>query len=464
MNLNRLFLLAFTASLTFACQDNNTNPEEKPIEIEPVEGYRLVWSDEFNSPEIDQNNWNYELGDGTAYGLPAGWGNNEKQWYTNKSENASIIENDGASVLAITALKNQDNTYTSAKLTTENHFDFRFGRVYIKAKLPQGQGFWSAIWMLGANKETISWPGCGEIDIVEVLGHKPNTMYSTLHYTDTDNKSGEVQGTYATNAESFSEDYHIFMFDWTPEILSFYVNDLLITSIPITDDMKEFLRNAYFIINLAVGGNWPGDPDETTIFPQSLLIDYIRVYTKVGFEIPDEPELNIAEETVGQFIEPNIADNAIQEGFTVLGNLDVISYGGGGEPTVSTSETAIDGDFSLVFNYPGGSWGGAYIEMQDSKDLSGYNYLNFSLHYPETLANAEIKLESPSSNAAIFLADYTGTEIGSGFIAYKIPLADFNELDLSELIIPFSIWNPQDANQEFVQATVLIDNLFFSEE
>jgi hypothetical protein len=226
--------------------------------------------------------------------------------------------------------------------------------------------------------------------------------------------------------------------------------------------MKEFLRSAYLIINLAVGGNWPGDPDGTTVFPQTMYIDYVRLFSKDGLEVPAPPPLDIEEETVGQIIEPNIGDNAIRDDFTELGNLDVISYGGGGEPEVSTSDIAIDGELSLVFDFPGGNWGGAYIELTEAKNLGNYTYLKFSLNKPASLVNAEIKLESPSSNASVFLEDYTGSPVAEGFVEYTIPLADFTGLQLTEITIPFAIWNPVGAYQNFIAATVLIDNVYFS--
>jgi len=137
----------------------------------------------------------------------------------------------------------------------------------------------------------------------------------------------------------FSQEYHVFSLVWSPETISFLLDGVESQQIPIMSDMKEFLRSFYLILNLAVGGNWPGDPDQTTTFPQSMMIDYIRVFSKDGMEIPEAPPLDIEEETIGQVIEPNIGDNAIRSDFTYLGNLTVIAYGGGGEPLVATSDT-----------------------------------------------------------------------------------------------------------------------------
>jgi len=462
--MKKIFLLLLVGYffLILACnkEDNNDDPNPtNPIKV--PEGYSLIWSDEFDGLGINTANWNYETGDGTDYGLPSGWGNNEKQIYTTNSENSRIISEDGYSVLEITAREDNSGGYTSAKLTTQNRFSMLFGRIDIKAKMPEGQGLWPAIWMLGDNINDIVWPGCGEIDIAEVLGHQTSTLNTTLHYTNSEHQHGETQNIYNLLDGSFSDVFHIYTLEWTPESLIFSLDNQQIFQVMIEDDMKEFLRSFYLILNVAVGGNLPGEPDETTVFPQTMSVDFVRIYSKDDLQVPEPPVLNIEEETIGQVIEPNIGDNAIKDGFNELGNLTVIVYGPGA-PEISSSETAIDGDLSLVYDFPGGNWGGAYIELETAKNLSNYTTLKFSLNKPASLVNAEIKLESPSTNASVFLVNYTGIEVNDGFMEYTIPLEDFTDLDLSEISIPFAIWNPQDANQEFVTATVLIDNVYFT--
>lgn len=457
-----LFLLLAVVVISCAKDDDSSEPESNESGSNPIvyEGWTLQWNEEFNEEQINTNNWNYELGDGSDYGLPIGWGNNEKQIYTSNSENSSIVNDEGASVLAISALEDGSGAYTSAKLTTQNLFSIRFGRIEVKAKMPKGQGLLPAIWMLGDNKNQIDWPGCGEIDIAEVVGNEASKVYSTAHYTNDENGYGEIQRDYVLLNSDFSDSYHVFTLDWTPESLLFSIDGIQLSAILIEDDMKEFLRSAYLILNVAVGGNWPGEPDVTTLFPQTMFTDYIRVYSKDDFQAPEAPVLNIEEETIGQIIEPTIAEHAIQDGFTDLGSLEVIVYGPGA-PEITTSVTAIDGDSSLVFDFSGANWGGAYLELETPKDISAFTNIKFSLNKPETLANAEIKLEAGASNAFVYLADYTGTELTEGFVEYTIPLTDFPEVDFTGLTIPFSIWNPQDISDAFVEATVLIDNIYF---
>ncbi len=455
-----IFSLIFTT--IFSCDKNNDN-EEPENQISVPEGYTLVWSDEFNDESINMGDWHYETGDGTDYGLPEGWGNNELQIYTESDANSSIDTDGDISALKITALNNGPDDFTSAKLTTNEKISVRFGRIEVSAKLPQGQGIWPAIWMLGDNIDEIDWPGCGEIDIVELLGHEPQKIYTTVHYTNSGNSHHETQESYQLSNGNFSDNYHIFSIDWTPESITFSVDETTVQQVPVEDDMKEFLRSFYLVMNVAVGGNWPGYPDNTTTFPQSMYVDYVRVFEKTGFEPPAAPALDIEEESIGQNIEPGLAQHAINNVFGYLGNASIVVYGGGGEPFASASDLAINGDSSLVFEFPGDNWGGGYIELENPVNLSEFTHLKFSIHKPDNIADAEIKLESPATNAAIFIIDYEGADVGLGFQEYTIPLADFEGLNITEISIPFAMWNPQDPGGNFTGGTVLIDNIYFTE-
>jgi beta-glucanase (GH16 family) len=257
-------------SLLIAC---NNDPEP----TDGYEGYTLEWSDEFNS-NLNPENWNYETGDGTDYGLAPGWGNSELQLYTTSSQN-SIIQPDeeGNSVLAIIAKEEPgNNRFSSAKITTQNKQSFRFGRIEARIKVPEGKGLWPAFWLLGDNITEIDWSGCGEIDIMEVIGNQPSVVHSTVHYTTSENKH-EGDGLSYDAGVSLSADYHIYRLDWTPTTMTFFMDDIQVHEVMIEEDMKEFLRSFYIVFNIAVGGNWPGSPDETTVFPQKMMIDWVRV-------------------------------------------------------------------------------------------------------------------------------------------------------------------------------------------
>jgi beta-glucanase (GH16 family) len=444
-----------------SCKDDDPQSPNGGNNNDP-EGYTLVWSDEFNGESIDASKWVYETGDGTDYGLPAGWGNEEKQIYTNDVTNSFISMDEGNSVLAITALKSGADDYTSAKLTTKGKQSFRFGRVDVRAKGPAGNGLWPAVWMLGENRDIIDWPGCGEIDIMEMLGRAPDTMFTTLHYVKTDNKKGELQKAHTVGGANFSDDYHLYSLEWTPSQIQFSLDGTPVYLEQIQGDMKEFLRPHYMILNLAVGGYWPGDPDATTPFPSSLFVDYVRYYSIDGLTIPSAPPLDTNEERLGPIIEPSIANAAIKDGFSDFGALSVTPYGAGGEPNLRLSDTAIDGSESLVYDFPGGNWGGAYIELDSPKDLSAFSNLRFSLNAPASLDDAEIKLEAVSGSATVMLKNYSPSPLSNGFAEYTIPLSDFVGMDFANVRIPFAMWNAVDASQNFSPATVYVDQVYFS--
>ena len=454
-----LFYVLIAAAFA-ACNKEDTRPVE-----EGYEGYTLIWSDEFND-DISQEDWVFELGDGTAYGLPPGWGNAERQLYTNSINNANIQPDDeGNSVLAIIAKKEPgNNKYSSAKLTTKNLHSFRFGRVEARIKVPEGRGIWPAFWLLGDNHNVeVDWPGCGEIDVMEVIGHEPERVYCSAHYTNSENKlSSNIQS--YVSAQSLSDDYHIYRVDWTPTELIYSLDGIVVNQIPIEDDMKEFLRSFYIILNVAVGGNWPGDPDATTVFPQKMLVDWVRVYRKDDLSPPAVPPLNVEEETIGS-VSGSLGAFALNSTLGQFNNAVLKAYGAGGEPEAAASGTAIDGDSSLLLSYPGGNWGGAFFELEPTMDATQYagGRLKFSLHYPPELADIEIKLESVATAVSLFMKDYSGVDVGNGFVEYTIPMSDFDGLDLTDLKIPFALWNPKDANGDYLAVEVLLDNVYFEE-
>lgn len=237
-------------------------------------GCSPVWSDEFSGNELDQNSWNYEIGnDGD------GWGNNELQYYTNSTNNVFVSNGN----LIIEARKEPIGgfNYSSARITTQNKKVFTFGRVDIRAKLPKEQGIWPALWMLGANIVFVGWPYCGEIDIMELLGQDPSKVYATLHYGISSTSEGSKGNSYFLPSGAFSDEFHVFSMIWKEDRIEILVDDNTILSVDkteITDYSYPFNLPFFFIFNVAVGGNWPGSPNETTIFPQRMIVDYIRVF------------------------------------------------------------------------------------------------------------------------------------------------------------------------------------------
>jgi len=237
-----------------------------PVKIINVDFETLTWVEEFEAGVLNSSLWNYELGAG-------GWGNNELQTYTSSTENVHT----DTGYLHITARNLTGAVYTSGRINTQGKKEFTYFRADIRAKLPEGQGLWPALWMLGANYPLIGWPRCGEIDIMELLGDEPSVVHGAVHYESNGHTSRT--NTFTLNNGKFSSEFHIFSLVWTPNKLIwmvdnqqfFYLTRAEISSFPF--DLPQ-----YFIFNVAVGGNWPGPPDQTTVFPQHMIVDYIRVY------------------------------------------------------------------------------------------------------------------------------------------------------------------------------------------
>lgn len=456
-----------TYTISYNVSDASGNEANAVIRtVQVIERWSLVWSDEFDESTVDPAKWTYMLGNGTLYGETAGWGNNELQSYTDNTENTGIYQDDaGNSALYIDARETADGTgYTSAKLTTEDLFEFRFGRVDARIKVPGTKGMWPAFWTLGANKPEIGWPGSGEIDIMEVIGQQENMLHGTLHYVDAYNSYDFQGGTKEIAVGKYSDDYHVYSVEWTPEKISWLVDDVVYNSVNIEADMKEFLREHYLILNVAVGGNWPGDPNESTVFPGRMSVDYVRVYQDNTLVADEAPALVVEEETMGLAGTEALA--AIKTSFAPFQNIKIVTYGPS-SPEVSQSTTAYDGATSISAAFPGGNWGGMFFELTPPIDAFNYEdgILVAMLSVPEIFADVEIKLEGTTGAGSLNLLDYTPEALGDVFSEYRIPLADFVAAGttFADLKVPFALWNAKDAEGNYVSGTILVDNIHFEE-
>lgn len=249
--------------------DDTYTPEiaaDGPITPETYPGMQLLWSDEFNGTSVSLDSWTFELGAG-------GWGNNELQSYTSSSNNAFVT--DGK--LNIVAIKS-GSSFTSARMVTKGKKEFTYGRIDIRAKMPVGKGIWPALWMLGGNISQVSWPACGEIDIMEYLGHDVTKIYGTAHYND--NGHQYKGSSYQLPAgQGYNDKFHVFSILWQENSIIWYVDYQKFYEVTgSTIKFDAFNLSQFFIFNVAVGGNWPGNPDATTVFPQTMLVDYVRVF------------------------------------------------------------------------------------------------------------------------------------------------------------------------------------------
>jgi len=243
--------------------------------------WTLVWSDEFNGGRgsaPDHSKWVLETGGN-------GWGNNELEYYTNRVENVQVT--DGHLVITARREGYSDSQgvfrgYTSARITTAGKFSRRYGRFEARIKLPEGQGIWPAFWMLGDDIAKVNWPGCGEIDIMENIGKEPGMVHGTIHGPGYAGDKGIGSPFSLPEGKKFADDFHIFAVEWEPQAIRFYVDDQLYatrTPADLPAGANWVYDHPFFIIlNVAVGGKWPGDPDVQTKFPQTMLVDYVRVY------------------------------------------------------------------------------------------------------------------------------------------------------------------------------------------
>jgi beta-glucanase (GH16 family) len=255
--------------LLMGCSTSTPSASVPAEPIPTVSPWILVWSDEFDGETLNSRNWLFDKGAG-------GWGNNEWQYYTDRPENVRI-EN---GVLIIEA-RNEEYLawkYTSARIKTHYLQSWTYGRIEARIKLPVGgKGVWPAFWMLGENVATTRWPRCGEIDIMENIGN-PTTVYGTVHGPGY--AGGNAISKAFVSTVDLSADFHIYAVEWEADEIRWYVDDQLYHTVRREQVPGEWVFNHPFfiILNLAVGGNWPGYPDETTIFPQQLQVDYVRVY------------------------------------------------------------------------------------------------------------------------------------------------------------------------------------------
>jgi hypothetical protein len=251
---------------------NEDIPSEGYTTPESYDGMQLVWQDEFEGNQLNQNDWSFEAGTGDN-----GWGNNELQYY--RKENTSL--EDG--YLIITAKKEayQGREYTSSRIVTQGKQSFRYGRIDIRAALPRGQGIWPALWMLGSSFPEVGWPASGEIDIMEMIGGgagRDNTVHGTVHWSHGGEYASYGQG-YTLHDGIFADNFHVFSIVWDASSITWYVDDVEFNKIDITpEELSEFQQEFFFIFNVAVGGNWPGSPNENTTFPQRMVVDYVRVF------------------------------------------------------------------------------------------------------------------------------------------------------------------------------------------
>ncbi len=287
----------------------------------------MIWNDEFDNSTLDNSKWVNDVGGN-------GWGNNEAQYYTAGNANLTIANGEAT----FTAKDEQfgTNEYTSAKIISKNLFDVQYGKIEGRMKCPMGKGLWPAFWMLGSNIDSVSWPKCGEIDVMEHINNEPK-IHGTAHWDNVGHQY--LGGIINTDPTAF----HTYTITWDSTYIKWYMDDQLYYLLNITNGTngtEEFHKEFYLILNLAVGGNWPGYPDGTTVFPAEFVVDYIRVYK-------DQAELSIDELAVSNLqVYPNPTNDILSlEGINGMTSLKYTIYSLNGEKLAESNlkdEKSID--------------------------------------------------------------------------------------------------------------------------
>jgi beta-glucanase (GH16 family) len=248
--------------------------QKKVANASHLSSLKLVWSDEFNTGNTpDTSKWNYNIGNGEW-----GWGNNEQQYYTKDASNVRI-EN-GKLIIEARKEDKEKFKYTSARMLTQGKASWTYGRFEIRAKLPKGMGTWPAIWMLGDNIKTVGWPACGEIDIMEEVWKEPNVINWSTHSKMLNWPKG-TQKTYKAKINTATDQFHVYRLDWSEKSIQFYVDNRLYYTVQNDGRGKDyypFVDPQFLLVNLAIGGNMPGQTIDDTIFPVRMELDYVRVY------------------------------------------------------------------------------------------------------------------------------------------------------------------------------------------
>ncbi|MDZ7880849.1 MAG: family 16 glycosylhydrolase [Saprospiraceae bacterium] len=253
----------------FIPSDGYTTPEN-------YTGYAQEWRDEFNGTALDLTNWGFDVGGG-------GWGNNELQYYTNNRPDNIYLDN-GKLIIQAKKEAFSGREYTSSRILTKGKREFTFGRIDIRAKLPVAKGLWPALWMLGKKIDQTSWPACGEIDIMELVGKEPNKVHGTLHWANSAGSRALYGTSYTLPTGTFADKFHVFTAIWEADKVEILMDDISYYKFDkskVGGAAYPFNEPFFLIFNVAVGGDWPGLPDATTTFPQQMVVDYVRVFKKL---------------------------------------------------------------------------------------------------------------------------------------------------------------------------------------
>ena len=399
-----------------------------------AQSWELVWSDEFEGTELDESKWSYQYGTGASEGL-SGWGNAELQYYTDRPEN--IFVQDGRLHIVAREESHAGMNYTSARIRSIHQGDWRYGRFEIRAKLPKGQGLWPAIWMMPTDAVYGGWPASGEIDIMELVGHEPDVIYGTIHYGP---PHTYTNGSYTLDSGDFNEDFNTFAIEWEKGEIRWYVNDIHYHTE--TDWFSQghsfpapFEQRFHLLLNVAVGGNWPGSPDHTTEFPQQMVVDYVRVYQ----DTEAEPKTSLPLIFEDLYFNWEDAFTGFDGGsVTVVDNPDPDDVNN----TIRVGRMIKDG---------GQYWGGAWFEVERPFSFSDdHNEITMKVWSPREDVPILVKLEQMNGDVEYETIQLTTTSEQWEKLTWEVTADGYQEeWDVITLIFDFEEGQVGDGSDDF---------------
>lgn len=407
--------------------------------------WNLVWADEFSGPNIDQTKWSFQTG-------ASGWGNNELQNYTDRIDNATI--NSGHLNIIARAETYMGANYTSARMRSIFKGDWTYGRIEGRMKLPEGQGIWPAFWLLPSENVYGIWPFSGEIDIMELLGHEPNKTYGTIH---TQGSGGPYSSgaNYTLPSGTFSDSFHDHVIEWEPTAIRWYVDGTLIstkTPADLSPYFWPFNQDFHIILNTAVGGNWPGAPDATTSFPQTMEVDYVRVYQLLpdikvkGLTVVEPTSMGIS------YSLPNIAGAtytwAVPSGASIAsgqGTSTILVNWGNTSGNISVDMTTVCGteSYTLAVEVTTNLW----LNPEFENDYSLWD----TRTHNGTTANFGIDLLDPQLNSKASCIDVQ--TIGANIWDIQLSKANFPVIGGEEYLLSF--WAKSDVANRSIAAAFI---------
>ncbi len=331
--------------------------------------WNLVFEEEFNGTSLDLNTWEYQVGGG-------GWGNNELQFYTSGSN--VQVSNGTLKIIA----KQSGSTYTSSRIRTIDKADFRYGRLEARIRMPIGQGIWPAFWMMPTDDVYGGWPRSGEIDIVEYLGHDTNTIHGTCHYGNAYNDKGSSGNSYSLSSGNFHTAFHVFSIEWEEDVIRWYMDGQLYHAIShnhpdFSNYIWPFIHDFHFILNVAVGGNWPGYPNASTVFPQTMEVDWVRVYQELPNIQIAGPAMLQPYSTAQTYSVLDVAGATYN--WSVPTDAQIISGQGTSEIVVDLGNSG--GNIAVDVTTPCGSVSNTFYTDISPNELLNHDFENGNLHW-----------------------------------------------------------------------------------